>query len=164
MRKSSVNATSPFCNHLSVIPIRLACKRCTYWNIWEISRCEQFGGWKKNWVNLTTSAFMLVVQTTANESFHVVERTKTVAKWKKKNKNAHARRAKLQILTAYICKLTAFFSIAVVVAWALFISLQFFFLVIRLLLGQHFNKRTLIKRISILLFLHFWSLTKSVSS
>ena len=43
-----------------------------------------------------------------------------------KTKNAHARRAKLQILNAYICKLMTTFSIAVVVAWALFSSTHFF--------------------------------------
>ena len=46
MKKSSGNVTSPH-SQLSIIPIRLACEMYTYCNILELSRWEQFGGWKK---------------------------------------------------------------------------------------------------------------------
>ena len=164
MMKSSGNVTSPH-SQLSIIPIRLACEMYTYCNILELSRCEQFGGWKKELGKFDDKCFCVGRSYDHKMShffFNVEERMRTSAKWTK-TKNARARRAKLHILTAYICKLMTFFSIAVVVAWALFINLQYFF-------GYssstwptlqqahphqaHFN----------FTFPPFWSLTKSVLS
>ena len=127
----------------------------------QLSRCEQFGGWKKELSKFDDKCFCVgrSYDRKMSHFFHVVESTRTVVKWTK-TKNARARRAKLQILTAYICKLMTFFSIAVVVAWALFMNLQYFLAVLPLL-GQHFIKPNLIKRISILLFLHFDRLRKA---
>ena len=54
-----------------------------------------------------TSAFVLVVHTTAKL---IMSRCREDENGGEMNKNARARRAKLQILTAYICKLMTFFS------------------------------------------------------
>ena len=107
------------------------------------------------------SAFVLVVHTTAKL---IMSRSREDENGGEMNKNARARRAKLQILAAYICKLMTFFSdlcrrcLSIIHSLTIHFELSVFYLA---------NSSSSATSSSVFQFYYscsFWSLTKSFSS